>query len=131
MTSPPLIAKCLGNKAFASEPVVLRNSQMMFDLSPRVMDILSYDPPDPNEPTYLRDANTSMFETLQPGPCLYKMNGRLLGRLSEVFNEIGTQEVERKLYEWVRDSFTIASGDALYGSENPFAKDASLIQSIW
>jgi hypothetical protein len=71
-----------------------------------------------------------MHVSMQPGASLLQMNSRALNLFAVFLSEIGTTKKRVDLYKWVRDHFTLASAEAMYGHENPIADDPSLIQSL-
>ena len=68
--------------------------------------------------------------SLQAGAPLLQMNSRALNRFASFLDNIDTTEKPINLHRWVRDNFSLASADAMYGPENPIAEDSSLIQAM-
>jgi cytochrome P450 len=131
ISSPDLVQSALRNsKSLAFEPFIIETVGRVFDIEERGMAILRYS--DPNgDNDYMSDIHKSMSASLTPGPALLEMNARALETLAGILNNIGVEEQEKGLYRWIRDSFTEASAEALYGPENPVIWDKSLIQSLW
>ena len=50
---------------------------------------------------------------------------------SQLVNDIGTDWVERDLYNWLRDGITYATAFGLYGPKNPVVLDESLLDDFW
>jgi hypothetical protein len=62
-----------------------------------------------------------------------KMNVTAVGFIVEALNEAtraGTME-QPNMYLWLRDLITIPTTRVLFGKENPFEKDRSLLQTLW
>lgn len=80
-------------------------------------------------------------------PAMHDMFNNVLGRgetlkdltrsqmfiFSEMLNKIavGGEAKEIGLFEWIKSIFAFANAKALYGPENPFAMDPSLVESFW
>lgn len=117
-------------RSLSFEPIIIQASAQMFNVDDHVMKILGHTAPN-NEPTYMHDLHTAMTTPLMPGPALYEMNARALECLGSILNGIGAEEQQKTLFGWIRDIFTEASAEALYGPENPVNCDRSLIDSLW
>jgi len=68
---------------------------------------------------------------MNPSPDLQQTNAAILCQVSKFVNEIGPKYGHKKLYKWLCDSFTVATGIALFGSRNPFPSDLNLISALW
>ncbi|KAL3418911.1 prostacyclin synthase [Phlyctema vagabunda] len=117
-------------RTLSFEPFIIETSCRMFALDERVKKILSAAAPD-GQDTYMKDIHRAMTEPLSQGPALWEMNARALECLGGFLNNVGAQEQKKPLYRWIRDTFTEASAEALYGPGNPVRSDKSLIQSLW
>ena len=73
--------------------------------------------------TYLTELHTQMYSALSIGPDLTKSNARVLSVLSRYLIP-----QETNLYAFLRESYTIAAGETLYGPDNPVP---DLIDEIW
>lgn len=73
--------------------------------------------------TYLHDVQHAMHPAVSTGPGLLDSNIRILNVLSRYL-----KPQETNLYAFVREAYTIATGEALYGPENPVPP---LIDEIW
>jgi hypothetical protein len=73
--------------------------------------------------TYLSELHSGMYSALSTGPDLRKSNARALNALSRYLIPR-----ETNLYAFFREAYTVASGETLYGPENPVP---SLIDEIW
>ncbi|KAL9591517.1 MAG: hypothetical protein Q9179_007645, partial [Wetmoreana sp. 5 TL-2023] len=74
-----------------------------------------------------------MHRYLGPGPSLEKMERTALTRFLGFFDELGSEPdgIILDLFAWLRRAMTVSSTDAIYGSENPFSKQAELEQALW
>lgn len=63
---------------------------------------------------------------------VHRMNANALKYVAKKLHQI-TEDgiVIRNLFHWARDVMTEATTEALYGPDNPFTKDASLIDDLW
>jgi len=73
--------------------------------------------------TYLTELHTQMYSALSIGPDLLESNARVLNALSRYLIP-----QETNLYAFLREAYTIASGETLYGPDNPVP---DLIDEIW
>jgi len=73
---------------------------------------------------YLTELHTQMYSALSLGPELSKSNARVLNTLSRYL----IPQESTNLYAFLRDSYTIAAGETLYGLDNPVP---GLIDEIW
>lgn len=73
--------------------------------------------------TYLTELHNQMYSALSIGPELTKSNARVLNVLSRYL-----VSQETNLYAFLREAYTIAAGETLYGSDNPVP---GLIDEIW
>jgi hypothetical protein len=83
------------------------------------------------ERSYMTDLHQEMYPSLAQGPSLLETNARVLNYLSKSLNVIHTSPKKHRLFRWLRDEYTLASADALYGSQNPISEDPELIQPVW
>lgn len=93
-------------------------------------DVVAFRPPK-GEGSYMTDLHQEMYSSLAQGPHLLESNARVLNRLAKSLDSIGTSSKQYPLFRWLRDEFTVASAEMLYGLPNPVSEDPSLIQSIW
>lgn len=80
---------------------------------------------------YMVDTHNSLHTSMFPGPGLWEMNARVLEKVAEMVNVIDSEFEERNLWYWLRDSFTMATSEALFGVHHPLAKHPSLVQAAW
>ena len=64
---------------------------------------------------------------------IHQMNVNALSFTTEQLGAIGVNEevLVPNVYLWVRDLMTMATCEALYGSENPMKKQPSLLDDLW
>lgn len=94
-----------------------------------------YDPMGPllngnNGKSYLNDNHKLMVECLESRPSLLELNKGVLDTVAHSLNGLGAKE-EIKLYNWIRDTLTLAISASLYGPHNPVNTDHSLVDSLW
>jgi hypothetical protein len=73
--------------------------------------------------TYLTELHAQMYSALTIGPDLNESNARVLNVLSRYLIP-----QETNLYAFIREAYTIAAGETLYGPDNPVP---GLIDEIW
>lgn len=81
--------------------------------------------------SYVRDMHNSMHESLIVGPALYEMNSTVLRNIGKELNSIGSAIETKPLFLWLRNTLTVASSAALFGSNHIFANDQSLVDAYW
>lgn len=131
VTDPSLLQAALRSKDLTFEPFVELICERVLALSGTVMKIVRYQPENAKEDTYMKSIHKAMYESMSPGDSLMVMNQRVLAKIADFVNEIGPQWEEKKLFGWIRRSFTLASTASLYGRNDPVAADESLIEAIW
>lgn len=122
---------------------MFRNSKAFdFDsvMSPAACRVMEYDKhgtdivcaqPEKGESCYVQDLHQETFRALAKGSGLLGTNKRVLNHHIKNLNVVTTGPQHKSLFRWLRDVYTLASADGLYGAENPVARDHSLIQHIW
>ena len=73
--------------------------------------------------TYLSEIHTHTYSVLSIGPDLTESNARVLNVVSR-----NLVPQETNLYAFLRETYTIAAGETLYGPDNPVP---GLIDAIW
>ncbi|PNY22474.1 25-hydroxycholesterol 7-alpha-hydroxylase, partial [Tolypocladium capitatum] len=139
---PDLIQSTLRSKAAAFEPFLVDFAQKSFGLADATFAKIT------SQPRLVPDFLEAIHRSFQPAS-LHQMNMHFFGSISAKLDPIsdGTLKVdeansgrERKidgglevgnLFGWCRDVITMASTQALYGHNDPFTKDPSLIPAIW
>ena len=140
---PSLIQQVLRAKTASFEAFEAEFAQKVFNLSNEAFAKIVEDPLVISEFT---DAIHRSFQT----ESLYKMNMCFLGHLAkkmdpisrgvpdidptnlgkERIKETGSVEIEN-FFLWCRDVMTLATTQALYGAQDPFAGRADLLDAIW
>lgn len=80
---------------------------------------------------YLADTHASLHMSMTPEMGLWDMNAKVLERIAEMVNKIEDEGEEMSLWGWVRDGFTKATSEALYGDFHPLAEDPGLVEAVW
>ncbi|KZL74598.1 prostacyclin synthase, partial [Colletotrichum tofieldiae] len=127
--APQLIQVAMKNKALSLYPVMAEFAQKMVGLGPNIMDLFHHPPTDGSIP-WIDDQHRS-FGSLAPGPDLQEMNTYALNKISKTINAIGNDFETKKLYLWLRDSFTMATVGSLFGDRNSLMADPTLSQNLW
>jgi hypothetical protein len=149
IASPELTQSALRSKNLSFEVSKVNFAEHMFGGLPEdAKKILKNLPDDPKEPSFMRDfhkvrrrhlaqlqkltnvASQTVHENLLPGPKLQLMNNMALRDIATQMNGI-QDEYNDNLWIWLRNSFTIASSNALFGEHNILAKSPSLIDGFW
>ncbi|PVH85028.1 cytochrome P450 [Cadophora sp. DSE1049] len=140
---PSLIQAAYRNtKSFDFGSFVVESSQRAFNIGEQGMKIIrgetspDYDPNGPflngnNGDSFLNENHKIMVESLSPGTGLSELNQGVLEKVAASLNVINEDGETFGLYRWVRDVLTLATADALYGSESPLNTDHSLIDCLW
>lgn len=114
------------------DSIIIAIAESVVGDSPNVLRLMNESPPGAKEANrYMADTHASLHESMVPGPGLWEMNGRVLGKVAMMVNSIGSGFEEKTLWYWLRDSFTKATSEALFGIYHPLGKDASLVKDIW
>lgn len=112
------------------DPITLIGSERLFAAPKDRMKLLTHVPSHDKNDSVIRTTTRGMHTSMLPGAPLLEMNSRALNGFAVFLNEIRTTEQPRNLYTWIRDCFTLASAEALYGPINPISEDNTLIQSL-
>lgn len=129
VTSPPLIQAVYRSKAFSFEPLTVAFAEKMIGFGPNIAHLMHH-PPTDGSVKWLHDQHKNN-ELLALGPGLYDMNLRVLDSLSSAINQVGACFESKRLYTWLRDTFTVATSEALFGLDNPLAQDPTLNKDLW
>lgn len=101
----------------------------MVGFGPKIMNLMHHPPTDGSE-TWLNEQHKA-YEPLAPGPALHAMNAHVLNSVAEILNDIGPKFETKKFYLWLRNSFTLATTGALFGTQNPLTEDLKLNDCLW
>ncbi|KAK1980431.1 cytochrome P450 [Colletotrichum cereale] len=126
---PRLIQVAMKNKALNLHPVMADFADKMIGFGPNLMDLFHH-PPTDGSVAWIDDQHPA-FAPLAPGPDLQEMNTCALNKISKTINAIGADFETKKLYLWLRDSFTMATVASLFGDKNSLTADPALSQNFW
>jgi len=100
------------------------------DFAGRIFDLTSKSSRQVHETKVLDDFNEGIHAGLRPVH-IQELSVVACGYISGRLNEVASNGLEiPNLFLWVREVITIASTRALFGRENPFDKDPSLIEDL-
>lgn len=130
-TSPNVVQSALRSRNLSFDPFSIAFAKRVLNCKTEHLNQMTHIPENDKEECYNNDMHKIYHEPLQPGPELQKMNSRVLEKITEVVNEIGSEFETKDLYMWLRDSFTMATSISMFGSRSPIALDPSLIEPLW
>lgn len=117
-------------KTISFDPIILEFDKL-FGFSPQATEIVWRNHDDEKVDSYMRDLHKSMHEALIVGPALHEMNASVLSTIGKELNSIGMEVETKSLFLWLRNTLTVASSAAIFGSNHIFAKDKSLVDAYW
>lgn len=129
ITSPGMSQSAFRSKDLSFEPFMVEFAQRMLGVSDEVM-VPMAKPATEKEPHMLREFVKVIHESLI-GESLHKTNIAALGGIAASINGIEKCFAPDSLFLWLRDTLTLATSDALFGSRNPLKTNTSLIDSLW
>lgn len=112
------------------DPFMVEFGVRMVNSGPEVGRILKHVPDDPKEMPFLKGFHKALHEYMTPGPNIQQMNANMLKTVGREMNGIQDEQKD-SLYLWQRNLFTEATANAIFGSNNPWARNKSLIDSFW
>ena len=130
ITDPALVQSALRSKDLSLEPFMIGFAQSMLGLSDETMQPVRYNPLDEKEPTLLGDMFQAIHKSMS-GVNLYRMNAEALNYVAGTFNNLGDVTEQHSLWMWLRDTLTLATSTALFGSHNPLIHKPQLRQDLW
>ena len=131
VTSPNLVnAVNRNSKRIAFSPFVAMLGKRMTGHDEDTSRIVQHNLNGEHGPGYVIDVHDRIVASLAPGKDLQQMTKAMLSHLS-IYIKAVTGHVDLNLFEWTRKAVTICSTRALYGSENPFDKNAKFVDSFW
>lgn len=78
------------------------------------------------------ESHDMLASTLGPGPTLNRITTLQLEIFSSTLDKVRPQGKEVvELHSWLREQFTLANATAIYGPENLFSMNSSLINDFW
>ncbi|CZR64378.1 related to cytochrome P450 7B1 [Phialocephala subalpina] len=129
ITDPSLVSTVHRSRDLTFDPIIVDMVSAMIGYSPNILSLMQ-DTTHGGSSRYLADTYTSMQQSLVPGPRLWEMNAKVLEKTSHIVNGIGSNFDEKRLWYWIRDSFTKATCETLFGIHHPL-QDSSLVQAVW
>lgn len=130
IAAPELQQVALRSQNLDFNPFIVEFGIRLVGSGPEAAKIFRQVPEDPNEMPFLRAFHKALHEHMVPGPKVQCMNASMLGTMAKEVDGI-QDELNDSLYVWLRDIFSVATATAVFGSNNPWAKDRSLIDSFW
>lgn len=129
--SPDVVQTALRNRTLSFDPFSMAFARRVVGAKSEKFRTICYTPASDKEDCYNNDMHKVYHEPMQPGPELQQTNAAVLRQVSKFMNNIGPEYEQKELYMWLRDSFTVATSIALFGSRNPFSSDPSLTPALW
>ena len=80
---------------------------------------------------FLNDNHKLMVEMLSKGTALNDLSADMLKGVASAVNTLDDGKSKISVYAWMRDVLTLSTSSALYGPQNPLAKDRRLIDHLW
>jgi len=130
IAAPELQQMALRSQTLDFDPFIVEFGVRLTGCGPEAAKIFRYVPEDPKEMNFLKAFHKALHEHMLPGPKVQRMNASMLGTMAKEVNDI-QDEFKDSLYIWLRDIFSVATATAVFGSNNPWAKDRGLIDSFW
>lgn len=131
VTSPDLVnAVNRNSKKIAFNPFVAMLGKRITGHDEDTSRIVQHNLNGEHGPGYVIDVHDRIVASLAPGMDLQQTTKAMLSHLSVYFEAI-TTDVELDLFLWIRNTVTLCSTRALYGSQNPFDKDPKFVNSFW
>lgn len=132
VNSPELIQKVFANnKAFTFDTFITEASRRLLDMDATDCERMTRDPGVDGGPSYLTDIHDLIYKSMAPGSSLSQMTTRVHSRTAKALNDIGSEEKVVGLFKWNLDVLSASVYSAMYGPDNPYEDDPSLIDSIW
>jgi hypothetical protein len=130
IASPELQQAAFRAQNLDFDPFIVEFGVRMVNSGPEVGKALRNVPENPKEVPFLKGFHKALHEHMSPGPNIQQMNANMLRTIARDMNGI-QDERKDSLFLWLRNLFTEATANAIYGSNNPWARDQSLINSFW
>jgi hypothetical protein len=100
------------------------------DFSPKAMKIWSRIPEDKRQPYPIQDASKVMNKQLSPGPHLHHMILAANSKFADMLDKMQCP-TEDSLYIRSRNTVTVATSFAMFGSHDPLSADPNLVEAQW
>ncbi|KIW23167.1 uncharacterized protein PV07_11387 [Cladophialophora immunda] len=135
VTSPQIAAQLQRqHKDLAFYNVILEVTRRLTNLRPSTMKIVMKNVNAEQGDWGLMPTMHDMFNTvLGRGESLKDLTRSQMSIFSEMLNQValGGECLETDLFQWIKSTFAFANAKSIYGPENPFALDPSLVDSFW
>ncbi|KAF8857394.1 cytochrome P450 [Acephala macrosclerotiorum] len=129
VSSPELAQSLLCNtKSLSFYPFYIAFTDRALGARQEIKDIVAE-----NEGNNRYNANLyhEMYAALALGPPILETNRRVGNSLAAFLNPIGTSEQPRRLFDWVKTAYTVATAESFYGARNPISENPELVKSVW
>ncbi|KAJ4360203.1 uncharacterized protein N0V89_000763 [Didymosphaeria variabile] len=127
------IQKASKNTSFYG--MILEVTKRLVDLDEPTMEIIRWNISGEHGPHegLMHEAGSMVARELSPGPSLNEMSAVQLQQFSMLLNAFvpGSTGVEISLMDFVKRIFTVGNAFTIYGPQNPFALNPSLVQDFW
>ena len=131
VTSPELVSAVNRNsKQIAFNPFIAALGKRITGHDECTSQIVQHNLNGEHGPGYVIDVHDGMVATLALGKDLEQMTKAMLQYISPCLAALSKSE-DINLFEWTRKTVTLCSTRAVYGPQNPFDKDAKLVESFW
>ena len=131
VTSPVLVNDVNRNsKKIAFNPFIAQLGKRMTGHDEATGQIVQHNLNGENGPGYVIEVHDETVASLAPGKDLEQMTQAMLKQVSPYLDALAN-DVEVDLFEWIRNMVTMCSTRAVYGPDNPFDQDKTLITSFW
>ncbi|OAP63583.1 hypothetical protein AYL99_02810 [Fonsecaea erecta] len=135
VTSPQIAAQLQRqHKDLAFYNVILEVTRRLTSLRPSTMKIVMQNVNAEHGDWGLMPTMHDMFNTvLGRGESLKDLTRSQMSIFSEMLNEVAVEGecLETDLFQWIKSTFTFANARSIYGPENPFALNPSLVDAFW
>ncbi|KAH8599917.1 cytochrome P450 [Bisporella sp. PMI_857] len=129
ITSPQLVQQAFRKKSVDFDPITIAFAAKMVGFSSRITELMKA-APSHSSTGFLSDQH-KVYELLAPGPTLQAMNANVLNSISDILDSVGSEWDTKRIYLWLRDTFTLATTTSLFGVTNPITEDPKLNESLW
>ena len=131
VTSPALVnAVNRNSKKIAFNPFIAQLGKRMTGHDEATGQIVQHKLNGEDGPGYVIDVHDGTVASLTPGKDLEEMTQTFLKQVSPYLDALAI-DGEINLFEWTRNMVTMCSTRAVYGPDNPFNHDETLIKSFW
>lgn len=131
VTSPALVnAVNRNSKKIAFNPFIAQLGKRITGHDEATGHIVQHNLNGEDGPGYVIDVHDGIVASLAPGKDLEQMTQAMLKQVSPYLDALAN-DGEVNLFEWTRNVVTMCSTRGVYGPDNPFNHDETLINSFW